>query len=115
MPMPSARASTGERDGDRAALPARSRRRRLDDPVEDLHQGGLARAVLAEERMDFARADRQIDGVIGQEFAVALADSPQLDEGLVRMMKVCLHAMELWVKRLKTGVAREDLAASGWK
>ena len=31
--------------------------------------------------MDFARADGKVDRVIRQEFAIAFAESPQLDEG----------------------------------
>ena len=48
------------------------------------HQGGFAGPVLAQERVDLARPDRQIDAVIGQEIAIALADAFELDEGLSR-------------------------------
>ena len=71
-------------DGHRAALPEDLAGARLDDAVEDLHQGRLAGAVLAEKRVDFARLDRKVDPVIGEKFAVALADPFKLDEGRSR-------------------------------
>src|SRR5262245_60132150 len=52
----------------------------LDDPGEDLHQRGLAGAILTDERMDGAGLDGEAD--IGQciDAAVALRDSLELDE-----------------------------------
>ena len=84
MPMPRARASTGERDGDRPPLPADLAGARLDDAVEDLDQRRLARAVLAQQRVDLARLDGEVDAVIGEKVAVALADPLKFDEGRPR-------------------------------
>ena len=67
----------------RPAGPPRRSRRRVGsiDAVEDLDQGRLAGAVLAEKRVDLAAADRQVDAVVGEELAVALRDAAQRDEG----------------------------------
>src|SRR5690606_25383060 len=46
----------------------------LDDAAKDLHQRGLARAVLAQKGMNFARADIQIDAVKDLDLAKAFAD-----------------------------------------
>ena len=48
---------------------------RLQQPVEDLHQGRLAGAVLAEQRVDLAGADLEVDAVVGGEVAEALDDA----------------------------------------
>ena len=39
----------------------------LREPVEDVHQRRLAGAVLAEQRVDFAAAEVEIDVVVGDE------------------------------------------------
>ena len=81
MPRPSARAATGEAIATGLALPEDFSGARLDDAVEDLHQRRLAGAVFAEQRVDLARRDREVDAVVGEEIAVALGDSAQFDEG----------------------------------
>ena len=54
-------------------------------PVEDLHQRGLARPVLADERMDLAARDLQVDPVVGNDAREPLDDALQLDgDRLVR-------------------------------
>ena len=52
---------------------------RRGEAVEDVHQRGLARAVLAEQRVDLARADGQVDVVVGQDARVALGDAAHLE------------------------------------
>ena len=47
---------------------------RLGQPEQDVHQRGLARAVLAEQRVDLARLHGEVDVVVGHEAAVALRD-----------------------------------------
>ena len=67
-----ARAAEGDRlvvDEDLALV-------RLVEPVEDVHQGGLAGAVLAEQGVDLARLDDEVDRVVGRERAEALGDRP---------------------------------------
>src|SRR6476619_2242771 len=76
MPMPRRRA-----DAHLPALPGDLARGRLDDAVEDLDEGRLAGAVLAEERVDLAAPDREVDAVVGEEPAVALGDAAERDEG----------------------------------
>ena len=51
------------------------------EPVEDVHQGGLAGAVLAEQRVDLTRPDVQIDRLVGDDARVALRDAPHLERG----------------------------------
>ena len=54
------------------ALPAHLAFARLDQAVDGFDQGRFARAVFAQQRMDFLRPDIDIDGIIGEESAVAL-------------------------------------------
>ena len=68
-------------DPDCPALPSDLAVGRFDDAVEDLDEGRFARPVLAEQRVDFAGPDLQVDGVVGEEVSVPLADAPELDEG----------------------------------
>jgi hypothetical protein len=46
---------------------------RARQPVEDAHERGLARAVLAEEGVDLAAREPEIDLVVGDEVPEALA------------------------------------------
>ena len=48
--------------------------RRLIEPYEDIHQGGLARTVLAEKRVDLALLDIEGDVAVRIERTEALAD-----------------------------------------
>ena len=50
---------------------------RVVEPVQDVHQGGLARAVLAEQAVDLTRLDDQIDPVVGDQRSEPLGDSAQ--------------------------------------
>ena len=52
---------------------------RLVQPVQDVHQRGLAGAVLAEQRMDLAGLDDQVDGIVGDQRAEALGDRAELE------------------------------------
>ncbi len=56
-------------------------------PGEDVHQGRLAGAILAEDRVDLARPEVERDAVIGHDRAEALADVAHLDEGGVASRK----------------------------
>ena len=40
---------------------------RVVEPVEDVHQGRLAGAVLAEQRVDLALAEVEVDVVVGDD------------------------------------------------
>ena len=51
----------------------------LQQPVEDVHQRRLAGAVLAEQRVDLARLDGEVDAVVGDEAAKTLRDPTQLE------------------------------------
>ena len=50
----------------------------LVEAVEDVHERGLARAVLAQEGVDLAGLDGQVDVVVGHERPEGLRDPAQL-------------------------------------
>jgi hypothetical protein len=52
----------------------------LDHAVDDLHQRGLARAVLAEHRVDLARGELETDAVEREHGGVALDDAGKPEE-----------------------------------
>ena len=75
MPMPAAMASVGDlkctslpNDRDRALVG-------LMHAVEGLHQGRLAGAVLADDRVDRAGSDARGDVVVGDDTGEALRDA----------------------------------------
>jgi hypothetical protein len=51
----------------------------LVQAVEDVHQRGLAGAVLAEQAVDLAGLDGQADVVVGGQRAESLGDAPQFE------------------------------------
>jgi hypothetical protein len=56
-------------------------------PIRDLHHGGLARSVGAEQREDLALPDIQVDAVDGDRPAVFLAQATHRDH-------VCVHGFD---------------------
>jgi hypothetical protein len=52
------------------------------EPVEDLHQRGLAGAILTEQGMDFAGPDGQIDAIVRQDARESLYDVPHFQSVL---------------------------------
>ena len=50
---------------------------RLHGTIDDLHQGALARTVLAQNGVDLARGDRQIDAGVRHDRRVALGNVAQ--------------------------------------
>ena len=79
--MPAAMASWEERM--RRAVPSIriSPRIGLVEAVEDRHQGRLAGAVLADDAVDRAALDDEVDRPVGVDGAEALVDVLQLDGG----------------------------------
>ena len=57
----------------------------LKQTVKLVHQRRFARAVFAEDRVDLAFVDREIDAVIGREIAEFLDDVAHLDDGRVHV------------------------------
>ncbi len=53
----------------------------LVEPGQDVHERGLAGAVLAEQRVDLARADVEIDVVVGEDAREGLDDADGLEGG----------------------------------
>src|SRR5690606_27934248 len=52
---------------------------RVVEAEEDVHQGGLAGAVLAEGRMHLPGLEREVDAVVRGDVPEALGDAPQLE------------------------------------
>ena len=58
--------------------------------VEGLHQRRLAGAVLADDGVDRAGADREVDAVVGDDAGEALDDVAQLDRDRhVAVVRTC--------------------------
>ena len=53
----------------------------LGGTVDDLHQGGFARAVFAQHRVDFTGLHQQIDRVISHHAGIGLGNARQLQAG----------------------------------
>ncbi len=51
-----------------------------DGPVQDMHQGRLASAVVADDPDAFARRDRKIDAVQSPDGAIGFFDAGEVDE-----------------------------------
>src|SRR5690606_11945221 len=64
--------------GQRMAVPGDTAGVGLDDAVDDFHQGALAGAVLAEQSMNFACVDCELDTVVRPASGVLLDDVFQL-------------------------------------
>ena len=79
MPMPAAMASRGLRKVRGHAVDEDLALVRLQQAVELVHQGGLAGAVLAEQGVDLAGLDGQVDVVVGHQVAEALGDAAQFE------------------------------------
>ena len=68
---------------------------RVVEPVEDVHQGRLAGTVLAEERVDLALAQVEVDVVVGHGAREALGDVAHLEHGAGRVGHRC-GILRLW-------------------
>ena len=68
----------GALQGQRVAVPGDAAGVGLDDAVDNFHQGALAGAILAEQSMDFACVDCELDTVIRPASGVLLDDVFQL-------------------------------------
>ena len=88
MPMPAAMASPGRWNGRAAPSMRISPSSGRVEAVEDVHQGRLAGAVLAEQREDLAGLHVEIDAVVGDDTGEALGDAPQLELHGVRLLGV---------------------------
>jgi len=51
----------------------------LVQAVQHVHERGLARAVLAEQRVDLSRFDDEVDVIVGHEAAEALGDAAEFE------------------------------------
>ena len=67
IPSPAAIASRGEPERDRPAVDADLARVRPVEAGEDVHQRALAGAVLAEQGVDLAGAQLEVDVVVGDD------------------------------------------------
>ena len=81
MLMPRRMASDGPDRCDFGAVDEDLTRVRAGQPVQDVHQGRLAGAVLAEQRVDLTRPDVQVDRIVGDDARIAFGDAPHLERG----------------------------------
>ena len=79
MPMPAAIASDGEENTDLLAVDDDRALVGLVHAVKRVHQRRLARAVLADDGVDVAPRDDDVDVVIGDDAGEALGDVVQFD------------------------------------
>ena len=75
MPMPRSIARDGDVDLDLLSVDADLALGRAVEPVEDRHQRRLTGPVLAEEGMDFALAEVEVDPVVGNDGTEPLRNS----------------------------------------
>ena len=80
MPMPSRRAWLRVLHDDGLALPADLAGIGLQHAVDDLDQRALAGAVLAEQRVDLAGQDSQVDAIVGEAARKLLHDAAERQE-----------------------------------
>ncbi len=78
IPIPAAIASRGDRTFSRPSADEDLAAVGLGQPVGNPHDGRLAGAVLAEQRVNLAVADIEIDGVVGDEVTESLGDPAKL-------------------------------------
>ena len=79
MPMPAAIASRGERKSTGLAEEPDLAGVGAVEPVEHVHERALAGAVLAEQGVDLAEAEVEVDAVVGDDAGEALDDAAHLD------------------------------------
>ena len=82
MPIPWSHRLARRADRDRLAVDEDLALVRAEHAVDDVHQRRLARAVLAEQRVDLAAPQREVDGVVGRQRAEALGDAAELESEL---------------------------------
>ena len=51
---------------------------RYGQAIEDVHEGGLAGAVLSQQRMDLPRPQIEVDVIVGHDAGIALRDAAHL-------------------------------------
>src|SRR5256885_6866051 len=54
----------------------------MNEPVKDVHQGGLAGAVLADQRVDLTVLDAEVDVVVGEHARKLPGDAAHVDREL---------------------------------
>jgi hypothetical protein len=64
---------------------------RACEPVEDVHQGGLAGPVLAQQGVDLTGPHVEVDAVIGDDARVPLGDAAHLERGRVDQLGLRRH------------------------
>ena len=79
MPMPRRRAARGVRDPGRRAVEDDLSLVGGEDAVDHLDEGRFSRAVLAQQSVDLARLDAEVDVVVGAHAGKGLADAGELE------------------------------------
>ena len=80
MAMPMAAASAGRLSQTSAPLPEHAAAVALEHARHDLHEGGLAGAVLAQQQVDLARAHGQVAVAQRRHAAEAFLDALEFEE-----------------------------------
>ena len=75
-------------------------------PVEDVHQGRLAGAVLAEQGVDLARAEVEVDRVVGEDARVALGDAAHLEHGRWPRSQLSTWSLDASGRMIENGPTR---------
>ncbi len=91
MLIPRSIASDGPAIVDRLAVEQDLPLVRARQTVEDVHEGRLAGAVLAQQGVDLAAAHVQVDVVVGDDPGIALGDAPHLERGDGRCSRFSCH------------------------
>ena len=81
------------------------------EAVENVHQGGLAGAVLPEQGMDLAGTDIEVDPGVGDDARIPLGDPTHLERG--RADDLC-HHRRIMVDDESLRSRHEKRAGHGW-
>ena len=83
-----------------------------DQAIQNVHQGALAGAVLADQGVDLALADLEVDVVVGDHAGKDLGDAPEFD-GQRRLVGVRHSAPGIYgMPSAAGGLLRRTTAAS---
>src|SRR5260370_3985931 len=84
----------------------------MHQAVDDVHQRRLAGAVLADQRVDLARAHRQVDVVVGDDARPSLRDPTQVKRELFRILRAHSFSGAYGMPSAACGMLRPTTTAS---
>src|SRR5215212_3583867 len=86
---------------------------RVVEPEQDVHQGRFAGAVLAQQSVNLAATNRELDAVIGHDTGEPLDDPPHLDCGRGAVAVLDCHDHPISIPPLSSRGA--GYPRSGWR